>query len=183
MAKLIEQLREALQAFKVCREPPALIGGFAVNVHNVVRATTDIDFLVAFDDADRVHDVLLDLGYHCIYRTDDVANYSRGDERLDLLYARRPHSARLLASAEVRQFPVGPIRVIGVEGLIGFKLQALRNDPSRQRDAEDIRELIRVNRHRLDMDQVREYFALFDRQEWLQQLIEELRFEQESPGN
>lgn len=68
-------------------------------------------------------------------------------------------------------------------GLIGFKLQALQNEPSRQRDAEDIRELIRVNRHRMNMDQVWEYFVLFNRQEWPQELIEELRFEQESPGN
>jgi hypothetical protein len=183
MTKLVEQLKEALQAFTVCREPPALIGGFAVNVHNVVRATTDIDFLVALDDADRLHDALSELGYRCIYRTEDVANYSRGDARLDLLYARRPHSTELLERAEFREFPVGPIRVVGAEGLIGFKLQALHNDPSRLRDAEDIRELLRVNRSRLDMDQVREYFVLFDRQDWLQQLIEELGFEQEPPEN
>ena len=74
MPKLVEQLRQALVAFNVCRRQPALIGGFAVNAHNVVRSTTDIDFLVALDDADRLHDALLDLGYECLYRTDDVAN-------------------------------------------------------------------------------------------------------------
>ncbi|MBL8297281.1 MAG: hypothetical protein JNN30_02935 [Rhodanobacteraceae bacterium] len=183
MAKLVEQLREVLQAFTVCREPPALIGGFAVNVYNVVRATTDIDFLVALSDADRLHDALLDLHYQCIYRTDDVANYSRGDERLDLLYARRPHSVDLLKKAKSREFSVGSIRVVSVEGLVGFKLQALHNDPSRLRDVDDIRELLRLNGSQLDLDQIREYFTLFDRQEWLQQLLEEFRLEYESPEN
>lgn len=34
MTKPVEQREEVLQAFTMCREPPALIGGFAVNVHD-----------------------------------------------------------------------------------------------------------------------------------------------------
>lgn len=178
MSKLIEQLRQALVAFNVCRQQPALIGGVAVNAYNVVRSTTDIDFLVALDDADRLHDALLALGYECLYRTDDVANYSRGNERLDLVYAHRAASTELLHGAEFRDIPAGRVRVVSAEGLIGFKLQALNNNPSRVKDAEDIRELLRLNWSRLNRDEVRKYFLLFNREDWLQELIEEMRPEQ-----
>lgn len=181
MNRLLAQLKQVLQAFEVCRQPPALIGGMAVNTYNVIRATSDIDFLVAADDADRLHEALLGLGYECIYRTENVANYARDDERLDLLYAHRPYSVELLRQAESRQLAIGQLRVVSAEGLIGFKLQALHNDPARLRDEEDIRELLRMNREGLDMSQVRRYFALFDREDWLQQLLEDLRVEQEPP--
>ncbi|MGH8190139.1 MAG: nucleotidyl transferase AbiEii/AbiGii toxin family protein [Rhodanobacteraceae bacterium] len=118
-----------------------------------------MDFLADADDADRLHDVLLSLGYRCVHRSEDAANYLRDDERLDLLYAHRPAARRLLAEAAERETVMGPLRVIGVEGLIGLKLQALVNNPSRPRDLADIRELLRVQRDRLNMAEVREYFA------------------------
>jgi hypothetical protein len=51
-----------------------LIGGLAVVAHQVVRTTKDVDFLLEADAADRVHDALLDLGYQCLYRSEDAAN-------------------------------------------------------------------------------------------------------------
>ena len=173
MARLAEQLREALQAFRVCAQPPALIGGLALSAHRVVRATRDLDFLAAAADAERLHQALLALGYDCIYSTDDVANYRRGEEGLDLLFARRPISQRLLDTAQVRDIGLGALRVVSAEGLIGFKLQALANNPSRLQDLADIRELLRQGRSSLDMQQVSDYFALFDRQPLLRELLGE----------
>jgi hypothetical protein len=69
---------------------------------------------------------------------------------------------------------MGPLRVISAEGLIGFKLQALVNNPSRTRDLDDIRGLLRAQRGRLNMREVQEYFALFDRQEMLDELLAEI---------
>lgn len=66
---------------------------------------------------------------------------------------------------------MGTLRVVGVEGLIAFKLQALANDPSRQRDGDDIRALLRHNAGALDMTRVRRYFALFEREVWLDALL------------
>ncbi len=57
------------------------------------------------------------------------------------------------------------------EGLIGFKLQALTNDPRRTQDLADIRALIRANRSTLKMDEVREFFRLFDREALLEELL------------
>ncbi len=118
MLHLAEQIREALSMFARSGTQPALIGGLAVVAHQVVRATQDVDFLVAAEAADTVHDALLGLGYQCLYRSEDAANYVRGTEGLDLLYAHRPLARQLLERATERDTPMGRLRVISVEGLI-----------------------------------------------------------------
>ena len=171
MSNLAEQIREALSMFARNSTEPALIGGLAVVAHQVVRATQDVDFLVEAEAADRVHDALLVLGYQCLYRSEDAANYVRATEGLDLLYAHRPLARRLLAQASQRDTPMGRLRVISVEGLIGFKLQGFVNDATRTRDLEDIRALLKTHRTSLDMDELREYFALFNKPDLLNELL------------
>ena len=171
MSNLAEQIREALSMFARSGTEPALIGGLAVVAHQVVRATKDVDFLVEAEAADRVHDALLDLGYQCLYRSEDAANYVRAAEGLDLLYAHRPLARRLLAQASERETPMGRMRIISIEGLIGFKLQGFVNDATRTRDLDDIRALLKIHRASLDMTELREYFALFNKQELLNELL------------
>ena len=67
------------------------------------------------------------------------------------------------------------LHVVSAEGLIGFKLQALVNDPSRVQDLADIRALLRSNRATLDMAEVRGYFQLFEREAMLDEILHELR--------
>jgi len=174
MTKMADQMAEVLRAFEQCAMKPALIGGLALAAHNYIRATQDIDFLVDATDADRLHSALLDLGYRCLHRSDDAANYVRGDEGLDFLYAHRATSRALLATAERRDTPLGPLRVVSAEGLIGFKLQAFVNDPKRTRDVDDIRQLLRNNRDSLKMDEVRVYFSIFGRENFLDELLAEI---------
>lgn len=171
MANLAEQIREALSMFERSGTAPALIGGLAVVAHQVVRATQDVDFLLEAEAADRVHIALLDLGYTCLYRSEDAANYVRNSEGLDLLYAHRPLARRLLAQASARETPMGRMRIISIEGLIGFKLQGNVNDSARTRDLDDIRALLKIHRASLNMDELREYFALFDKLELLNELL------------
>lgn len=170
MASLLDQIKESLSLFAGLRSTPALIGGLALAAHNVVRATRDVDFLVDADDAEDLHRLLLGLGYQCIHRSGDAANYLRGEEGLDLLYAHRPIARRLLAEADERSTPMGRLRVVGAEGLVAFKLQAYVNDPARVRDLDDIRALLRANRGSIDMDEVRGYFKLFDREDVFDEL-------------
>lgn len=177
MGQLAEQLREAIASFSGLSQPPALIGGLALAAHNVVRATRDVDFLVAAEDADRVHQILAGLGYTCHHRSQDAANYTRGEDALDLLYAHRPEARRLLASARERDTGIGRLRVLDAEGLVAFKLQAWVNDPARGRDLDDIRALLRNNAGTLDMVRVRQYFALFEREPLLDELIRDAQAE------
>lgn len=174
MSRLADQLKQAVAAFAGIKNGPALIGGLALAAHDVVRATQDVDFLVDADDAEKIHDVLIGLGYECVHRSQDAANYVRGDEGLDLLYAHRPTARGLLDHAATRDTAMGPLRVVSAEGLIGFKLQALVNAPERGRDRQDILDLLRAGRGRLDMQEVRRYFDLFDRAELLDEFLEEV---------
>lgn len=121
-----------------------------------------------------MHGLLLSLGYRCVHRSADAANYVRGDEGFELLYAHRPVAADLLRRAHPCNTPLGRMRVISAEGLIGFKLQALHNDPSRRRDIDDIRQLLRANGGQLDLAEVRRYFQLFEREALLDEPLADL---------
>ena len=114
------------------------------------------------------------MGYDCLYRSPDAATYVRGDERVDLLYASRPAARHLLETAVGHQTPLGLVRVVGLEGLIAFKLQGLVNDPRRTQDLEDMRALLRANRDRVNLVQLREYFRLFEREELLDEILKDV---------
>ena len=152
----------------------ALIGGLALASHNVIRATQDIDLLVEAGDTDRINGLLLNLGYQCIHQSDDASNYLRDDERVDLLYATRPVARQLLLSAVGHETSFGILRVVSMEGLIGFKLQAIVNNPKRTQDIEDIRALLRNNKNGINMTEVRKYFQLYDRENLLDELLHEI---------
>lgn len=94
---------------------------------------------------------------------------------LDLLYSRRPVARRLLAEAQARETPMGRVRVLSAEGLIGFKLQGYINDPTRTRDIEDIRARLRANHSALNMSEVRSYFGMFEREALLDEILAELK--------
>ncbi|MGH8175598.1 MAG: nucleotidyltransferase domain-containing protein [Steroidobacter sp.] len=173
VSRLGRQITEVLSLFNRIGVRHALIGGLALASHKVVRATQDVDLLVDQDQADEIDRELLKLDYVCLHRSADACNYGRGDERLDLLYAHRPIARRLLADAIDRKTSLGDLRVISTEGLIAFKLQGLVNDARRTQDLEDIRALLRANRPELKMEEVREYFRLFDRESLLDELLRE----------
>lgn len=80
-----------------------------------------------------------------------------------------------MAGATELRTSLGDLRVISTEGLIGFKLQGLVNDPRRTQDGEDIRALLRANLTKLDMEEVREYFRLFDRMDLLDEFLREIQ--------
>lgn len=174
ISRLGRQIAEVTAALRGIDAQFALIGGLALASHNVVRATQDVDLLVDADRSDDIHAVLLRLGYECLHRSAEAGNYSRHDERVDFLYASRPIARRLLSGAAELETSLGDLRVISTEGLIGFKLQGWVNDARRTRDLEDIRALLRANQATLKMEEVREYFQLFDRTDLLDELLQEI---------
>lgn len=170
-SRLGQQIAQVVGELNGARLSFALIGGLALAAHRVVRATSDVDLLVRAEDAAEVAQLFAKLGYRCLHQSADAGNFLRGDERLDVLFASRAVARALLDAARARQTPFGELRVVSAEGLIGFKLQALVNDPRRTRDLEDIRELLRANRTTLDLQEVRSFFRLFDREAMLDELL------------
>ena len=173
-SRLGQQLAQLLEVLNGAGVSYALIGGLALSPHGVIRGTTDVDLLLDAADSDAVDAAFVKLGYDCLHRSVDAGNYARNDQRVDLLYAHRPIARRLLATAAGHLTPFGHLRVISAEGLIGLKVQALVNNPRRTQDLADIRALLQANRDRLDFNEVREYFRLFDRDALLDDLLSEL---------
>lgn len=165
------QATAASRGFRV-----ALIGGFALPFHGIQRATGDVDFLVDEEGGDALDAALVEAGARRLHRSPDAANYAPGSSDLcavDFLYARRPLAREMLRRAARQNFEGGgEVAVVDAEALIGLKLQAIANAPGRRdRDQADIRALLSLGRGRLDVDLLRQYFVLFDREreldEWL----------------
>jgi hypothetical protein len=175
LSRLGTQIEEIVSTLNAVGARFALIGGLALASHKVVRATSDVDLLTDAGTAEQIHQEMTRLGYSCLHRSAEVANYLRGDQRVDYLFASRPTARQLLEGAEDRITSFGTLRVISAEGLIAFKLQGVVNNPRRTQDLEDIKALLRANRETLNLNEVREYFRLFDREHLLDDLLNETR--------
>jgi hypothetical protein len=151
----------------------ALIGGLALAAHDAARATVDLDFVADGLRAVDVDRVLSECGYSTLHRSDDAANYVSEDPvrgRVDFLFVRRPRGRAILARATPAEVLGTTVRVVEASDLIGLKVQAYSNDPTRGRqDLADIEKLLRVAK--IDLDRVREYFRIFDREADLDALL------------
>ena len=156
----------------------------------IVREKLLSDFRDAHGPFDVIGDVhgcreelealLTELGYTVTFRWEESSHFAPTRPHLcpiDFLHAHRPHSLAMLDRA--RRVEVGElglrIPVVEVEDLIGLKVQAFVNDPDRRRgELVDIRALLEATAARgakLDLDRVREYFALFGEQHELDGLM------------
>ena len=153
--------------------PHALIGGVAVSARGHVRATRDLDFLIDAAGEERVHHLMESLGFETLQRTEDVSSYLLRGLRVDFLHARREYTREMLKRSTVVRIEGVDLQIATIEDLIGLKVQALANDPSRAQDRTDIEELLRL-RADIDMERVREYFRVFDREHELDAILEAL---------
>jgi hypothetical protein len=160
-------LTKLLTAFQEHNIRYALMGGFAMGAWGAPRGTVDIDFLVHRNDMDKVDRIMEGLGYQCKYKTENVSQYLspiRVFGEVDFLHAFRTPSLSMLERAEEKQMFGGmvAVRVLKIEDLIGFKVQAIANNEARKAaDMADIEALIALNKGRIDWSLIEEYFALF----------------------
>lgn len=125
----------------------ALIGGFAMALRGVQRATIDLDFILMLEDMEKTDGILAACGYERVFRSENVSHYISSDRewgRIDILHAFRGPTLGMLKRAEV--LPVlgdFQIRVVHVEDIIGLKVQASVNAPERaSKDWADIRMML-----------------------------------------
>ena len=160
-------LTNLLTEFEGRRIRYALMGGFALSLWGVPRATVDLDFLVALDDMAGVHEVLKSMGYERLHHTENVSQYrspSQDMGEIDFIHAFRKASEGMLNRAVGRQILGGrnTIRVLLPEDIVGLKVQAIANNPSRRpTDQADIEALMQLHGGRMRWDRIREYFDLF----------------------
>jgi hypothetical protein len=164
-------LRELAERFREREVRYGLTGGYAVAIHGHPRTTVDLDFLVDRVDLEKVDQILRDMGYEIVHRSENVSQFasSQGDlGEIDFIHAFRKASMKMLErAAPAKLFPEGPpVVVLRVEDVIGLKIQAVANAPHRRlHDLADIQHLVGVHRDSLDWELVEEYCALFDMME------------------
>lgn len=137
----------------------AMIGGLAMACYGSTRATVGLDLLIGEENKDKAKSLLLKNGFTLVNETVEVLQFS-GVGYVDILLARRPISQKILKDAN----PNGPegIRFVKTEDLIGLKIQAYVNDPSRElQDKADIQFLIE-NVDNMDWERIKSYADLFD---------------------
>ena len=173
-AELFTQLRELHTALHTHGITYCVIGGVAVNAHGAVRATHDLDLMLSIGDIAKAHEIVTQLGYITIDSGGEITSYVRDHTRLDLLLAQRPQTQELLARAQTIYFGGTMITVVPLEGLLGLKIQAFNDDPRRLKDLQDIIDLVGLHHYTLNLDEVRAYFRLFDREKVLDDVIASL---------
>jgi hypothetical protein len=144
-----------------------LIGGFALAVYGYHRATADIDLLADGSKKQVIKDSFSAEGYTIHHESDEVLQFT-GPGFVDILLANRPLSQEMLKHATLNTSL--NVYVLRAEDLIGLKIQAYKNDASRElQDKADIQKLLAVPS--LDLALVKKYADLFG--EW--PVIEKIR--------
>lgn len=139
----------------------ALIGGLGLACYGSTRATVDVDLLVKESDKEKLKKILIENGFDLVNESKEVLQFS-GVGFVDFLIARRPLSREILQLAN-KGGPEG-INFVRAEDLIGLKIQAYKNDSTREfQDKADIQFLI-SSQANLDFHLIRKYADLFD--EW-----------------
>ena len=147
----------------------ALIGGFAMAMRGVQRATVDLDLLLLMDDLESADMILRNAGYERFFQSKNVSHYrSHTDElgRIDVLHAFRTPSLGMLDRAERLTIKDGStIPVLQTEDIIGLKIQSATNDPQRERqDWLDIELLLQAAAHQgqsIDWVLIQDYLQIF----------------------
>ncbi len=160
MINLRKTLNEAHCILKNSSIDHALIGGFAMAVYGHHRATSDIDLLADGVKKDMIKSQLIQNGFILKFESNEVLQFS-GIGFLDILLANRPLSQQMLKQAQLNQEL--NIYILKPEDIIGLKIQAYKNDPSREfQDKADIQKLL--SNPKINLDEIKKYADLFN--EW-----------------
>lgn len=168
MINLRKTLNEAHVVLESAGIAHALIGGFALAVYGYHRATADIDFLADGTKKDEIKTLMVQRGYKIQYESAEVLQF-QGQGFIGVLLANRPLSQEMLKEAVVNS-ALG-VYVLRAEDIVGLKIQAYNNDPSRElQNKADIQQLLAVPN--IDLNRVKKYADLFGEWETIKKIKE-----------
>jgi hypothetical protein len=154
-----------------------LMGGFALGLWGVARATVDLDFLIDKRDMGKVDTIMNELGYQIDFKSENVSQYRSGLKafgEVDFVHAFRDTSVEMLERTAEKNLYGGELKihVLVPEDIIGLKLQAIQNNPKRREiDLNDIKALASVPGNTLDWKTIERYADLLG----AKALIDEVR--------
>jgi hypothetical protein len=174
----LENLPKIIEAFDKVDIHYALIGGLAMAMRGVQRATLDADFILLSENLESCDSILQKMGYRCEYQSENVSHYFSKNlslGRIDFLHAFRPATLGMLKRADRIPFTEEcSIPVVLTEDLIGLKIQASLNDPDRYvGDWNDIYMLIDHSARSgkvIDWELIQDYLVIFDLGDQLKKL-------------
>ena len=178
---LKEVLKTLIAIFNEQKIDFVLSGGLALSTMNIFRFTKDIDFLIFEESREKVHEIMIKLGYELQdFSSTEIISYLsplRVFGQVDFLLAKRKYTKAMMRRAAVKDVFNGDFQVktLRIEDLIGLKIQAIFNDPENRYliDAPDIQRLLSIHQNNIDLEIIREYFKIFDKEalldEWLSQ--------------
>ena len=173
--------KNILESFQKEKINFAIIGGFALQAYGMTRATQDIDLLVLIEDKEKVKKIMIGQGFELRHESKDVMNFFGIVPilgRVDFIIAHREYARDMLNKAVEKEILNGKfkVKVITIEDQIGCKVQSSTNDKERhQKDLLDIEWLIKSNYPNLNMNLVREYFKIFNRENELDGLMDKIK--------
>ena len=164
--KVIEEVTSQLDAEGLHY---ALIGGFAMALRGVQRATVDLDFILMLEDWEKTDQIFQASGYIRAFKSENVSHYmAKNDElgRIDILHAFRGPTLGMLERAERIEVSDGlTLPVVQIEDIIGLKIQAAVNSPQRATsDWADIRMMLETageQAEAVDWELLHDYLGIF----------------------
>ncbi len=165
--KVIDEVTSRLDAGDIRY---ALIGGFAMALRGVQRATVDLDFILMLDDWEDADRIFQEAGYVRAFKSENVSHYMSKDDalgRIDILHAFRGPTVSMLERAEPIEVADGlTLPVVQLEDIIGLKIQALVNSPKRATaDWADIQMMLETaaeQKQSIDWELLQEYLKIFN---------------------
>ncbi|MEJ2658686.1 MAG: nucleotidyl transferase AbiEii/AbiGii toxin family protein [Desulfobacterales bacterium] len=176
---LKEVLKTLIAKFHEQKIDFILSGGLALSTMNIFRFTKDIDFLVLETSRKAIHEIMTDLGYELQdFSTDEIMSYLSPIKifgQVDFILAKRKYTKEMMRRALKKKVFDGEfeVKTLRPEDLIGLKIQAIYNDPKNRYliDAPDIQRLLGLHKDKMDMQLVREYFKIFDKEDLLDEWL------------
>lgn len=139
----------------------AVVGAFGLQAHGIVRATLDLDIVVADGARRELVRYLEGLGYETLHASEGYSNHLHPDPalgRVDVIYVGGDTAGRLFDGCQPRPGPGGrTVPVPRPEHLAAMKVHAMRQDPTRMlQDLADVQELLGLPG--VDEAEIRGYF-------------------------
>lgn len=170
MKNLLKILETIHRAFDEAEIDHALIGGLALEYLGVHRTTVGIDLLVDGEVGHKAIEALQELGFELHSESGEAMQFT-GEIDVHILLANRTPTRMMLKTA--RPMENLEIKCVGPEDIIGLKIEAYINNPSREaEDKADIAALMQKYPS-MDWDKIKGYADLFN--EW--PVIEKLKKE------
>jgi len=179
---LKEVLKILIYRFKKDNIDFVLAGGLALSTMGIFRFTKDIDFLVSEEAKNKIDGIMENLGYEKQdFSNEEIFSFLSPLKilgQVDYLFARRKYTKAMMRRAKKRPIFDGEfdVKTLLPEDLIGLKIQAISNDPKNRFaiDSLDIRKILQIKMDKIDIELVKEYFRLFNKEDLLHEWLSEI---------